>query len=273
MEDGADTPESKGFFYAPMAKDPAFLFYSQDFFTGSATLSFEDKGKYIHLLCLMHQQGRMDEETIRFTVGSVSVKLKSKFKIDENGLWYNHRLEKEAEKRNKFTKSRVDNGLKGGRPKKEKTDRFPVGSAKHNRMGNENENENNTVVNQTLLYTNEAEKKEFNTMPTPADFNGLPEIHLNNTIQQLKIQRQIDLPPDKVIGMWEVFKVQQLTGTKYQPNKEAVYTYFSNWIKDKKFENGTNNTNTPTNRFTAGQEKLLAKGKQVYSDITGKQGN
>lgn len=101
-----------------MAKDPAFLFYSQDFFTGTAILSFEDKGKFIHIMCLMHQQGRMKEETIRFLVGSVSVTLKNKFTVDEDGFWYNKRLEKEILLRNNFTKSRRDNGSKGGRPKK-----------------------------------------------------------------------------------------------------------------------------------------------------------
>jgi len=37
-------------------KDPAYLFYSQDFYTGVATMNFEDRGKYISILCLMHQQ-------------------------------------------------------------------------------------------------------------------------------------------------------------------------------------------------------------------------
>ncbi len=112
-----------------MAKDPAFLFYSQDFFTGVSTMSFEDRGKFITILCLMHQQGRMDEESISFIVGSISVKLKSKFDIDKNGLWFNKKLEEETEKRNKFTESRRSNGLLGGRPdKKDK----PIGKPKDN---------------------------------------------------------------------------------------------------------------------------------------------
>jgi len=100
-----------------MAKDPAFLFYSSDFITGVQVMGMEDRGKYITILCLMHQQGRLSEETIRFLVGSVSDILKSKFSVDEAGLWYNKRLEAESEKRRKFSKSRYDNGVKGGRPK------------------------------------------------------------------------------------------------------------------------------------------------------------
>lgn len=100
-------------------KDPAFLFYSDRFVSGVQTMNFEDRGKYITLLALMHQQGRMDEETIRFLVGNVSDKLKSKFKVDENGLWFNETLESESDKRRKFVESRTLNGKKGGRPKEE----------------------------------------------------------------------------------------------------------------------------------------------------------
>lgn len=135
-----------------MAKDPAFLFYSQDFYTGVATLDWEERGKFISILCLMHQKGRMDEKTISFLVGSISVNLKSKFSIDEKGLWYNKRLEEETAKRNKFTESRRDNGSLGGRPKKEKPTAQPKQKlvVKHmdNHMGNENED---VIENEILL--------------------------------------------------------------------------------------------------------------------------
>lgn len=132
-----------------MAKDPAFLFYSQDWLVGTNLMSWEDRGKFITILSQMHQSGRMDEETICFLVGSISDKLKSKFRIDDKGLWYNERLELEAEKRSNFTESRRENGKKGGRPKKESTSKSKK-EAKENlmvnhmdsHMGNENENEN-----------------------------------------------------------------------------------------------------------------------------------
>lgn len=122
-----------------MAKDPAFLFYSQDFIVGTNTMNFEDRGKYITILAQMHQQGRLDEETISFLVGSVSVKLKSKFQIDKNGLWYNERLEEEMGKRAAFVDSRRENGKKGGRPKK--PNGKPNGKPSNNLHEDENENE------------------------------------------------------------------------------------------------------------------------------------
>lgn len=161
-----------GFF--TMAKDPAFLFYSQDFYTGVATLNWEDRGKYISLLCLMHQQGRMNEETIRFLVGSISDNLKSKFNIDENGLWYNKRLELEAEKRSKYTESRRNIGVLGGRPKKTSKKEENLmdnhkDNLKVNHMGNltedENDNENKNV------------KKKLNTVNYTEKFSKLWKVY------------------------------------------------------------------------------------------------
>jgi len=93
-----------------MGKDPAFLFYTSDFILGTWVMSFEDRGKYITLLAFMHQHGRVNTLTVQAVIGEVSDMLKMKFKIDENGLWYNERLEYEIAKRKKFVDSRVNNG-------------------------------------------------------------------------------------------------------------------------------------------------------------------
>jgi len=139
-----------------MSKDPAFLFYSQDFIVGVQTMSFEDRGKYITILAQMHQQGRMDEETIRFLVGSVSEKLKSKFKVDENGLWYNERLEKEIKQRTQFVESRRNNGKLGGRPKK------PIGKPNGKAKTNLSEDENEDVRLRLRLKRNTKIKEKKN---------------------------------------------------------------------------------------------------------------
>lgn len=78
--------------------------------------------------------------------------------------------------------------------------------------------------------------EKFNNFPVPTDFNGLPEIKIGSVHQLIKITKQIELSNEKILGMWEVFKVQNLTGNKHYPNEDAVYSYFTNWIKDKKFD-------------------------------------
>ena len=127
-------------------KDPAFLFYSSDFLTGCTSLTMEERGQYITLLCLEHQLGRLSEKTIRLSVGSVSVDVLEKFKQDENGLLYNERLEIEIEKRSNFIDTRRNNGLKGGRPKAENKKPNGLANGKPNAKANEKLIENENVI-------------------------------------------------------------------------------------------------------------------------------
>ena len=134
-----------------MAKDPAFLFYPSDFLTGTMAMPFEERGKYITLLCFQHQSGRMTEETIRFLVGSFSDMLRLKFSRDENGLFYNHRLEEEIKKRSDFIESRRNNGRLGGRPKNEtKPLAKPNGKPKHNLPEDVNINKNEVIFSSSF---------------------------------------------------------------------------------------------------------------------------
>jgi len=142
-------------------KDPAFLFYPQDFLVGTMTMTFEDRGKYITLLSVMHQQGKLDEKTISFLVGLFSDSLRLKFKQDENGYFYNERLFTEIEKRSKFIESRTNNGKLGGRPKKEETYVKPKLKPKKKLSVNENVNENIVSFSEFLEYA-KSKKSDVN---------------------------------------------------------------------------------------------------------------
>ena len=154
-------------------KDPAFLFYSSDFLSGVSDLTMEERGQFITLLCLQHQKGALNEKTIRLSVGSCSVDVLKKFSQDENGNFYNERLVLEIEKRNNFTESRRNNGLKGGRPKKEEK---PLGLHKDNHManhmGNENENVNRSINDNVNSTTGgkKIKKEIVKEIPTIQEF-------------------------------------------------------------------------------------------------------
>ena len=123
-------------------KDPAFLFYSSDFLIGTSLLSNEDCGKYIKILCWLHQHGPVKKEVIENLVGNLSDNLMVKFRLLENGDLVNDRLFDEVEKRKKFTESRRNNGKNGGRkPKINLVDNLKD-THKHNLAENENENKN-----------------------------------------------------------------------------------------------------------------------------------
>ena len=114
-----------------MSKDPAFLFYSSDFLTGVLDLTMAERGQYITLLCLQHQKGRLSEKTIGLNLGDVSKDVLAKFEVDEEGLYYNERLEAEIEKRSQHKEKQRENGKLGGRPKKPELDNLGEINGKH----------------------------------------------------------------------------------------------------------------------------------------------
>ena len=70
-------------------KDPAFLFYSSDFLSGTMLMTDEEIGQYIKLICLQHQKGHLKEKDILNICKTHNEEIFSKFKIDEEGNYYN----------------------------------------------------------------------------------------------------------------------------------------------------------------------------------------
>lgn len=93
-----------------MKKDPAVLFYTSDFLAGTITMTDDEVGKYIKLLCIQHQRGHLPESTIlQMCGGEKNDEIFSKFEVDEDGLYYNERMDVESKKRRAYTESRNRN--------------------------------------------------------------------------------------------------------------------------------------------------------------------
>lgn len=94
-----------------MAKDPAFLFYTGDFSTGTQFFTDEQVGKYLRLLMAQHQHGHLHEKQVIIICKTHDNEVMSKFIKDGDGLFYNERLEIEILKRKAFSASRSKNKL------------------------------------------------------------------------------------------------------------------------------------------------------------------
>lgn len=116
-------------------KDPAFLFYPNDYIGGTMGMTFEEKGAYIEVLMMQFNRGHMTEHMIGQVIGQLWDQIKHKFTIDENSLYYNERLEYEQKRRQNFANSRKNNKL-GNNQYNKKTGHM----TKH--MENRNRNEN-----------------------------------------------------------------------------------------------------------------------------------
>ena len=94
-----------------MAKDPAFLFYTNDFERGCQFFTDEQVGKYIRLLMAQHQHGHLSEKQMIHICKSYDKDVFSKFSKDKDGNFFNERLDIEIDKRRKFAESRSKNKL------------------------------------------------------------------------------------------------------------------------------------------------------------------
>ena len=94
------------------SKDPAFLFYSQDFLVGTMTMTYEQRGKYITLLCMQHdKKDVLTQEEIDFVLPNHNEKVLSKF-IKKGKTYYNKRLMKEMDKRKEHSQKQRENAYK-----------------------------------------------------------------------------------------------------------------------------------------------------------------
>ena len=157
-------------------KRPAINFYTSDFLVGVSNLTMEERGQYITMLCLQHQQGHLSKKTIKLNIGEISQDVLEKFDIDGDGNYYNKRLDEEIEKKNKFLEHQRENGLKGGRPKKakenpKKNQALTQTKPKEKPLEDENENINDNInknINKNIysyieyLYKRPLTTTEFN---------------------------------------------------------------------------------------------------------------
>ena len=92
-----------------MAKDPAVLFYTSDFLSGTFTMDYEQKGKYITLLCLQHQKGFLTQKDLKLVLSDTDIEVFEKFVLADDGFYYNIKMKECADKRKAYSESRRNN--------------------------------------------------------------------------------------------------------------------------------------------------------------------
>lgn len=201
-----------------MAKDPAFLFYPSDWISGTLGMTFEEKGAYFELLMTQFNQGHMTTHMIGRMVGQLWSSIQHKFIQDENGLWYNIRLEEEKKKRKAFTESRRNN-IKGKNQYTEKTIK-KVGHKKgHMTSHMENVNVNEIIdYFKDKGYTEESAKKfyDFYSVSDWKDSNGKKVINWKQKAQSVWFteENKIKPEPKKIKSVAEQMEEMRRYGEK-----------------------------------------------------------
>jgi uncharacterized protein YdaU (DUF1376 family) len=171
-----------------MSKDPAFLFYPNDYLGGTMGMTFEEKGAYLELLMLQFNRGHMTEHMIGHTVGKLWKNIKDKFIQDPTGLWYNVRLDEEKSKRMAFTQSRRNN-IKG-------VNQHTLGHmTSHMENENVNVNEDKNINIDFDFFWNDYDKKVGDKQKLKSKWNKLSDNDRNQIMNYLPLY--IEAVPDK----------------------------------------------------------------------------
>ena len=166
-------------------KDPAFLFYSKDFYEGTRTMLPKERACFIDLLIYQHQHGPIPDDAERICLycsgideATLKATLKAKFKLTLEG-WINERLERVATDRKAYSEGQSVNGRIGQFWKKVKA----KVSAKEMR------------VLKTLVYDEIGKEKFVQMMDEPkATLEGLLEGLLKHIANANAIVIDSDIP-------------------------------------------------------------------------------
>lgn len=183
--------------------NPAVLFYTSDFITGTLFMSNEEVGAYIRVLCMQHQKGHLSKEDMQKICKNETIFLQilPHFKKDRKGLYYNERMEIESEKRSKFVESRAKNRKKKKKTSEEDMNNISKTYEEHMENGNENENINefNNIDLKHKVVLDLLQESGYIYFNTPDEFNvvnylsKVDEELLKECIEIAKIKNKMDL--------------------------------------------------------------------------------
>jgi len=214
-------------------KDPAFLFYSDNFLSGTMFFTDEQVGKYIRLLCAQHLTGHLKENHMIFLCKSHDSDIWSKFTKDNDGLFYNDRLETEILRRQKYSESRSNNKKGKGKIIKNKSKIISKSYDSHMGNGNGNGNIKENNDNYLLLFDKFRSKYQGTKRGNETEFEYFKKCHDDWKNILPKLERYLDFQ----ITQRKKLKEKNLFVPEWKNLK--TYIYNRSWEETKVIEEST----------------------------------
>jgi uncharacterized protein YdaU (DUF1376 family) len=175
-----------------MGKDPAFLFYANDWLGSTMGMSFEEKGAFMELLLMQFNKGKFTEsqakQILNLCSANVWETVKPKFKTNGKHFW-NDRLKLEMKKRKEYAESRRKN-LRGKKP--HMNTHMKPHMEDENGIGNENITENGNKGGAGGKLTREEQLAIYD------QFTNAVLAHDDQFFEQLAAKERIDISEDAV---------------------------------------------------------------------------
>jgi hypothetical protein len=145
----------------------------------------EQVGKYIRLLCLQHQKGKLTEKDMLSICKAYDFEIWDKF-IKDGDTFYNERMYNETIRRQKFSESRRNNA------KSPKNDSTSKAYAKH--METETETINETIIEDVNIafdwFWNDYDKKVGDKTKLKKKWNKLSDEERQNAMNYIELYKQ-----------------------------------------------------------------------------------
>jgi uncharacterized protein YdaU (DUF1376 family) len=238
-------------------KDPAFLFYPQDFITGTLFFSHEDVGLYMRLLCAQHQMGGIiPARNFNSMVPQESV-VREKFVETEDGF-HNQRLMDEMVRRAKKSNNLSENAKKRwNEAKAMQLHNNNDAIALQLDMPIENENENG---NEDVLEVNSNKKSSEKKVEQFPDMAFVQAMELNEMeVERVGVYCKQPFTWPSLADYWKAFSAK-FDGSKFYQDRGEIIRYFQNWLKS---ELSKGKKTIPAGRITVEQMREIQRQKQA----------
>lgn len=223
-------------------KDPAFLFYSSDFLSGTMLMSDEEVGQYMRLLCLQHQKGHLKEKDMLNICKTYNEEIFSKFKKDKDNNYYNERLEYEVNKRKAYSESRRNNRKKKEEKETYVKDMQNICNSYEEHMENENININANIIKNRDRDKGGMGEEEEEKEPKILDiwetqFNEFYSLYPKKVKkQEVKKWFQKNKPTNELFSSI-MHSLEQFRASKdWQKDGGQFIPYPSTWLNQKRWE-------------------------------------
>lgn len=207
-------------------KDPAFLFYSSDFLSGTMLMTDEEIGQYIKLLCLQHQKGHLKEKDMLNICKTYNEDIFSKFIKDKEGNYYNERLEYEANKRKAYSESRRNNRKKKEETKPHEEDMKNICNSYEEHMENENIN-----INKNIINNKDNRKRGYKGKKEEEKIHFAEFVSMTNAEYDKLVSTYGKDFADQCINSLDNYKGS--TGKKYKSDYRAILSWVIDKVKQK----------------------------------------
>jgi len=228
-----------------MAKDPAVLFYTSDFLSGTFSMTNEEVGMYIRLLCLQHQKGKLTEKDMLSICKAYVQDVYDKFELID-GCYVNKRMHDESQKRSNYTNSRRNNA-KNKHMVEHMHEHMHEHMQQHmpKHMENENENENiNRIKNKKCIKPTISEVEDY-------------FLEKGSTVEKAK-------------QAFDYYDVADWKDSKGKPVKNWKQKMLAVWINNSNFNNNFKSPKTKIEKYAEWYNKLTANlSSEKDSEVSG----